>query len=971
MIPHPPSLQAAVALQAYRGESSIADIACRYCVTEDQVIQWRDRLVQGATSLFSSDESAAKEHAGTIEPDELAHTIAENSSQGIAMVDARGVCIYANRTWLQMTGYTAEEIGAKPLHDLVHHHYPDGRPFPLHECPVNRAIPDNSAAQTHEDLFFRKDGSSFHVACSASPVFRNGQPVATVVEIRDISERKRIEKERQHFVSIAEQSTDFIGMADTDLRLFYMNPAGLAMVGLDSQEEALQVPVSGYFFPEDQAFIVKNFLPTVMANGHAEVEIRFRHFKTGDAVWMIYSVYTLFDETGKVIGYATVSKNITERRRARQRLEASEEQAAAARVLAETESRRLDALLQAAPVGIIYFDSQGANLLSNAENRKIWGDYPIARNVGEYEEWKAWWPKGSEREGQPLAADEWPAARVLTGEDASEKIIDIQPFGQPGVRSTILARATPIRDADGNVTGAVVAQMDITQQVQAQAALRESEARFRTIADAMPQMVWSTLPDGYHDYYNERWYDYTGVPRGSTDGEAWSGIFHPEDQANAWDLWQQSLSTGEPYEIHYRLRHWSGEYRWVLGRALPIRDDAGKIIRWMGTCTDIHDQKLAEESLKTENRRKDEFLAMLAHELRNPLAPIGTAAEILKIPHHDPQRIMHCGDIIARQVRHMTKLVDDLLDVSRVTRGQVHLRKEMLSVKSVVNSAIEQARPLIDARGHALTTKMVSEDLQVAGDRTRLVQVIANLLNNAAKYTPESGEIALSVEVVEKHVRIVVRDNGVGIDAALLPHVFELFTQAERTSDRSQGGLGLGLALVKSIMSLHGGHVEAHSTGLGHGSTFCILLPLTEKQDGNQEGVQHGPGRVSPASALRVMIVDDNVDAAEMLAAVFEYQGHEVSVRHAAQDALAEALGNPPQLFILDIGLPGMNGNDLARRLRSHAQTAQATLIALTGYGQAHDRDATQAAGFDHHFVKPVDVGQLLDIASSLTSSSA
>ena len=360
------------------------------------------------------------------------------------------------------------------------------------------------------------------------------------------------------------------------------------------------------------------------------------------------------------------------------------------------------------------------------------------------------------------------------------------------------------------------------------AALRQSEAKFRTIADAMPQMVWSTLPDGYHDYYNQQWYHYTGVPEGSTDGDGWNDIFHPDDSARAWTAWRASLATGNIYEIQYRLRHHSGVYRWVLGRALPIRDDAGAITRWMGTCTDIDDQKRAEDELRQAALRKDEFLAMLAHELRNPLAPISSAAQLLKLPSLDPQRVNKAGDIILRQVRHMTDLVDDLLDVSRVTRGLVQIARQPLALADVLHSAVEQARPLMEARGHEFTVDDTSAATRVLGDYTRLVQVVVNLLNNAAKYTAPGGRIALSLTTDAGEACIMVTDNGSGIDAALLPYVFDLFIQAERTPDRAQGGLGLGLALVKRITALHDGSVHALSDGLGQGSSFMILLPLLE-----------------------------------------------------------------------------------------------------------------------------------------------
>ncbi|MDQ2989504.1 MAG: PAS domain-containing protein [Pseudomonadota bacterium] len=490
-------------------------------------------------------------------------------------------------------------------------------------------------------------------------------------------------------------------------------------------------------------------------------------------------------------------------------------------------------------------------------------------------------------------------------------------------------------------------------------ALRDSEAKFRTIADAMPQMVWSTLPDGYHDYYNQQWYEFTGMPEGSTDGEEWNGMFHPDDQARAWQAWQHSLDSGKTYEIQYRLRHRSGGYRWVLGRALPVCDDAGRIIRWMGTCTDIDDQKKAEDELRLASSRKDEFLAMLAHELRNPLAPISSAAQLLKLQKGDDKRVQQASDIIVRQVRHLTDLVDDLLDVSRVTRGLVALDKVTLDLKSVVHSAVEQARPLIEARRHELVLRIASARTCVSGDKTRLVQVIANLLNNAAKYTPQGGEITLQLDVEDAHARITVRDNGSGIAPTLLPYVFDLFIQGERTPDRAQGGLGLGLALVKSIAALHDGRVSAFSDGIGKGSTFAIMLPLAQEALASAHLPADGAVPAGRAAPVRVMIVDDNVDAAQSLAALLDSEGHIVMVAEDGARTLAASEGAAIQVFILDIGLPDMDGYELARRLRANPANAGAVLVALTGYGQAHDRVLSKAAGFDHHFVKPVDTAAL------------
>ena len=635
--------------------------------------------------------------------------------------------------------------------------------------------------------------------------------------------------------------------------------------------------------------------------------------------------------------------------------------------LAQTERNRLTAVLEAAPVGIGMADKNGKMVLLNFENRRIWGKHPVAESLAELSEWKGWWADGSDRHGQRLSAHEWALLRALNGEESPRDVIEIEPFDAPGERRTILLHAEPIRDAIRNVVGSVMAQMDITAQVKMEAALRESEAKFRTIADAMPQMVWSTLPDGMHDYYNQRWYDFTGVAEGSTDGRDWSGMFHPDDRPTAWALWHQSLASGEVYEVQYRLRHHSGEYRWTLGRALPVLNDAGEIIRWMGTCTDIHDQKVAEELLREESQRKDEFLAMLAHELRNPLAPISTAAQMLKMVGIDEKRIRHASDVIARQVKHMTNLVDDLLDVSRITRGLVELETENLDLKLVLNGAIEQARPLIEARHHELHIHLCSKPVFVRGDKTRLVQVIANLLNNAAKYTSQSGEIELCLEADDGWANVQVTDNGSGIAPTLLPHIFDLFTQAERTPDRAQGGLGLGLSLVKNITALHGGHVAARSEGLGKGSAFTVRFPLVTNEAEQRPTAPLVEGAGTTTDSLNLMIVDDNLDAAQSLGALLEAFGHHVTVMEDAGSALKAAKEASAAVFILDIGLPGMDGYELVRQLRADPATAGAVMIALTGYGQAHDRILTKVAGFDHHFVKPIDTAQLAQVLEQVS----
>jgi len=480
---------------------------------------------------------------------------------------------------------------------------------------------------------------------------------------------------------------------------------------------------------------------------------------------------------------------------------------------ADSAMRELDRLVELSPVGVVRYRHDGSIADCNRAFLDMLGLSRADRDAG-----LSW---------RELTPEEW-----RTVDDAgldklrSDKLLPMfqkEYLHRDGRRIPVLVGASSLELDRGHGLAVVI---DISARREAERALADSEARFRAITNAMPQMVWTTLPDGYHDYYNEQWYRFTGTPPGSTDGEGWNDMFHPDDQQLAWERWRHSLATGEPYEVEYRLRHHALGYRWVLGRALPVYGADGRIQRWMGTCTDIHEQKLTEDALREADQRKDEFLAMLGHELRNPLAPIRSAAALLPLARHDPARIEHIGRVIARQSTHMTGLIDDLLDVSRVTRGTITLEREALELRQLIDEALEQVRPLIEARSHLLAIDNTLGGAIVNGDRKRLVQVLANLLSNAAKYTPVGGRIEVRVSGADGMVQIAVQDNGIGMAPDLVRSAFDMFTQGQRTPDRAQGGLGIGLALVRSLVHLHGGRVSASSAGEGMGSEVVVAFPL-------------------------------------------------------------------------------------------------------------------------------------------------
>jgi len=394
----------------------------------------------------------------------------------------------------------------------------------------------------------------------------------------------------------------------------------------------------------------------------------------------------------------------------------------------------------------------------------------------------------------------------------------------------------------------------------------------------------------------------------------------------------------------------------------PVRDESGRIVGASKVARDITERKAAEAALLEASRRKDEFLAMLGHELRNPLAPIQAAVAILEQKTRTAPDLQPLCGVLNRQVRHITRLLDDLLDVGRITSGKIQLRLEATDLRNVVSRAIETARPAVDAGAHALSVSLPGTPVWVRADATRLVQMLANLIHNAAKYTPGGGALAVNLTTTAQgEACLSVSDNGMGIRPDRLPDVFELFVQGESTLDRAQGGLGIGLTLVRSVASLHGGRAEAFSAGEGMGSTFSVMRPLMEAPEEAATGPDRRPGSLD---RRRFVVVDDNPDAALMLAEMVRMLGNEAEMAGDGQGGLALILKSQPDVALVDIGLPGMSGHAVARVLRDRGYNG--TLVAVTGYGQPQDVARSRAAGFDQHWTKPVGAEQISGLLATL-----
>jgi len=604
--------------------------------------------------------------------------------------------------------------------------------------------------------------------------------------------------------------------------------------------------------------------------------------------------------------------------------------------------------------------------LYNDAYREILGEkHPASLGAPFYDIWKEIW-----QDINPLIE------RALQGEATwMEKLPLLMNRHGYDEQTWFTFSYSPVRDDSGMPAGVYCACVEVTGQVLAERYRDEENKRLVTLFEQAPGIIAVLRgPEHIFEITNKSYMQLIGRTDlvGKTAREA---LPYVEGQG-FFELLDQVYTSGEPFVGHsvpldvVRQPGAPPERRYLDFVYQPIRDPAGNVVGIFVEGSDMTVRKQVEDELRAANRQKDQFLAMLAHELRNPLAPITTAAQLLKMGTLDSKAIRNASDIIARQAEHMTDLVNDLLDVSRVTRGLVTLDKEELDLNAVVAGALEQVRPLIESKRHSLTMQLSGEPVHVLGDRTRLVQVLSNILNNAAKYTPPGGEIVLRVTALEDRVVVTVRDNGIGIEPDVLPYIFELFTQAERTPDRSQGGLGIGLALVKSLVALHGGKVDARSDAPGKGSEFEICLPRMDTGAAATPEA-NGESLAARAQPLRVVVVDDNQDAAQMLATLLEVQGHSVSVEYDGRGAVLRARIERPHVMLLDIGLPDTDGYALARQLRAIPELRGVTLIALTGYGQDEDRRMAEEAGFDHHLVKPADLAQVTTILASVQRSTA
>ncbi len=678
-------------------------------------------------------------------------------------------------------------------------------------------------------------------------------------------------------------------------------------------------------------------------------ELSFNILSVKDAVGLVLFV---------MVGIAvSACVEFTHRARSRAASEAERRHAEGERtnMLVRANEANLADFLEHANVGVHSVDEHGTILRCNREEMLIMGyaaDEYVGRNIAEFH------------------VDPAVVNGMLERLRRREVVRDCrsQVRCKDGTIKHVMINSTARWDGDQFVHSRCFT-LDISDRVAVEGAelrRRESDLRFEMIADNLSVMAWTADQTGKPTWYNRRWYEFTGLTRDEINDGGWRGLHHPDHIDRVTASVRESRERGVEWEDTFPLRGSDGEYRWFLSRLVPIRDAHNAIVRWFGTSVDITRRMAMEAELRAADRRKDEFVATLAHELRNPLAPLQHALQVIEWRNGGDADVGRMVGIMQRQVTQMSRLVDDLIELSRMSQGRMTLRRQHLDVVPLIENAVESMRPTADRAGVTINVVRPYQPIVIDADEIRITQMLTNLLANACKFSRPGGTARIETSAGDGRMRIVVSDNGIGISAQRLPHVFELFSQGHELNEYSRGGLGIGLTLVRGIVELHGGEVEARSDGVDRGCTFIVSLPLA---------VEAGSARtdertVEPVDAVagatqrpcRVLIADDNPDGVHTLSTLLRMHGYEVTATLDGRSALRAFQTSAFDVAILDIGMPGLSGYAVCQQLRELPGGRDALVIALTGWGEAKDRERSREVGFDVHLVKPVDRSQLVRV---------
>ncbi|MDZ8187394.1 MAG: PAS domain S-box protein [Nostoc sp. ChiSLP02] len=830
------------------------------------------------------------------------------------------------------------------IRDLLHE---DDRE--LARLEVEKAIA-NRSDYSIEYRVLHKDGSQCWIAASGRAYYSpTGEVIGMLGVVQDITQRKQLQaqlqNQKQQFKMLADNAPDIIARFDAKFCHLYVSP---------SIEEVTGIPATAFIgktntelgMPEEVCIAWRNSLEKVFATG-LEQQIEFQYPTPNGIRWYQSRLVPEFAGSGVIESVLGITRDFQEYKQAEQALRRSEE--------------RLRFALEAAGMVAWEWNRTTGEVVRSHTSHEIIG---ISCDAGSEVDSEFFNLIHADDRGLVFGSLD---RAIAEKSSYSAEFRIIKPDGS---LRWMFDRGRVICNDGGNVVRMSGVIQDITDRKQVEFALRESELKFRTLADKMPQLFWITRPDGYHEYFNQRWFEYTGMTLEQTQGWSWHNLLHPDDRQRSLEIWQQSLRTGNDYTIEYRFQRASDrEYRWFLGLAFPMRDADGQIIKWFGSCTDIHDQRClleernralaqeqsARQQAEAANRIKDEFLAVLSHELRTPLNPILGWSRLLRQGKLDANKTTVALETIERNAKLQIQLIDDLLDISRILQGKLSLNSAAVNLQRTITAAIETVRLAAEAKAIQIQTQFTSETVTVLGDATRLQQVFWNLIANAVKFTPQNGQIKVRLSKSKSQAQIQVQDTGKGIRPEFLPFVFDTFRQADSSTTRTFGGLGLGLAIVRHLVELHGGLVKAESTGEEQGATFTVTLPLmlaavSTSQAAAMSDRFHLQG-------INILAVDDEVDNLELVQFILEQAGATVVVVSLATEALVKLRQSKPDILLTDIAMPQVDGYTLMQQIRQlpAEQGGQIPAIALTAYAGEMNQQQALAASFQMHLSKPID----------------
>jgi PAS domain S-box-containing protein len=907
------------------------------------------------------EEVAARRAAerGLAEEGERLRTTLASIGDGVITTDAEGRITSLNAVAEALTGWATADATGRPL-DMV---------FRIVNQETRQAVKDPAARALGEGavvglanhtVLVGKDGTERPIDDSAAPIRgQRGEVVGCVLVFRDVAERRRLEKENASrlraallLAAIVESSDDAIISKSLDGTIQSWNAAAERLFGY-SAGQAVGRHIS-LIIPADRMAEEDRIIATLRAGRRIEHFDTVRLRSDGRPVLVSLTISPVKDEAGRVVGASKIARDISGQRQAEERER---------RLLADaaTANAKFRAFFDQGPLyaGVMALD--GTLLEANRLCLEACG-YTREQVIGK-KFWEcAWWlPSPALVETIKAASAQAASGELFRAElpyyiaDGSERVVDF----------TLL----PIKDESGCVLFLAPTGSDITERRRAEA----DRQKFVTLVENSTDFIGMCDLQGVPFFINQAGLEMVGLDSlEQAHRISIRDFFFPEDQPRVMAEFFPSVLRNGHGEMEVRFRHFrTGEARWMAYKVLTLTDAAGRAVGLATVSQDITERRRLEDHLRKlaadlsqADRRKDEFLATLAHELRNPLAPIRNALQVIRLS-PDPAAREQVRTLMERQVAQMVRLVEDLLDVSRISTGKLELRREHVHLAAVVGSAVETSRPLIDHLGHHLTVTLPGQPVTVDADPTRLAQVFSNLLNNSAKYMDRGGHIRLTAERQGSEVLVSVKDAGIGIAADQLPRLFQMFSQVDTAVERSQGGLGIGLTLVKQLVEMHGGRIEAHSEGLGKGAEFVVRLPVVVGEGGPETAGGTGEP-ADPRSSLRILIVDDNRDAADSLVMLLQLMGNDTRTAYDGQQGVDVARDFRPDVILLDIGLPRLNGYEACRLIREQARGSSVVLIALTGWGQAEDRRRSHEAGFDHHMVKPVDPHELMKMLAGL-----